>query len=407
MPDALVGRQPIFDRAMKVHAYELLYRSDEENRAKFSDGNFATSSVVLNTFLEIGLERVVGDHPAFVNFTREFVLGEYPIPAKPDRIVIELLEDVAPDDEVVRALRGFADAGFRIALDDFTWSEAYKPLFPIVSMVKLDVMALGREGIRETIDRLRPYRLKLVAEKVDNAEDLDFCQKLGFHYFQGYFLTKPQIIRGQRMPTNRVALLNLLGKLYDPKVHIRDVEDLVSQDVALSYRLVRAVNSALYAPRYPIDSIRQAIFVLGLNQLTSWVSIMSLSGLNDKPSELLLTALVRARMCENLARARNLPSPESYFTVGLFSLLDALLDRPMVEVLEALPLAEELTAAILRQEGEAGAILACVLAQEQGEPHRVHELGFELPVVNDCWLQAVDWAREACSVVVMTSRQAS
>ena len=133
MLDALVGRQPIFDRGMKVFAYELLFRSDGENRAKFEDGNFATSSVVLNTFIEIGLERVVGDVPAFVNFTREFVLGKYPIPAQPDRIVVELLENVEPDEEVVRALRSYADSGFRIALDDFEYSDAYKPLLEIAS----------------------------------------------------------------------------------------------------------------------------------------------------------------------------------------------------------------------------------------------------------------------------------
>ena len=356
--------------------------------------------MVLNTFIEIGLERVVGNLPAFVNFTREFVLGQYPIPAQPERIVVELLEDVEPDEEIVKALKSYADSGFRIALDDFVYSDAYKPLFPIASLVKLDMLALGREKMQETVSLLRPYRLKLVAEKVDSAEDLEFCQRLGFHYFQGYFLTKPQIVRGQRMPTNRVALLRLLSKLYDPNVHIKDVEELVSQDVSLSYRLVRCVNSALYAPRYPIDSIRQAIFVLGLNQLTSWVSIMSLSGLNDKPSELLMMALVRAKMCEFLARELGLPSPDSYFTVGLFSLLDALLDRPMDEVLSALPLAEELAEALLKKEGEAGEILGCVIAQEQNDLEAIEQLGFDPEVVNPCWVRAVEWAREACTVVL-------
>ena len=201
------------------------------------------------------------------------------------------------------------------------------------------------------------------------------------------------------MPTNRVALLRLLSTLYDPKVHIRDVEELVSQDVSLSYRLVRCVNSAIYAPRYPIDSIRQALFVLGLNQLASWVSIMSLSGLNDKPSELLMTALIRAKMCEFLARELGLPAPDSYFTVGLFSLLDALLDRPMDEILASLPLATEISEALLKGEGEAGEILKCVLAQEQGALETVEELGFEVAAVSEAWVKAVEWAREACNVV--------
>ncbi len=393
MQDIFIGRQPIYDKKLQLMAYELLFRDSESNRASFHDGDQATSAVILNTFTEFGLERIVGQHRAFINLTRGFLLGEYPLPLSSERVVLEILEDIRIDDEIIAAVRGLAKNGFAIALDDFIYHPDLQPLVDVADYIKLDVLDMDRQTVREHVELLRRQPLKLLAEKVETQDDFAFCKELGFDYFQGYFFCKPNIIKGRRTPTNQLAMLRLLSKLNNPDIPIEELEALIIQDVALTYRLLRYINSAQFTTNRNIDSVRKALLMLGLKTLRSLASLVVMSRVDDKPSELVTTALVRARLCEQLAKHLGEPQLDRYFTTGLFSILDALLDLSMDDILDALPLANEIKAALLHHEGELGRVLRCTVACDQGDWSKV-DCTIDAERLREIYLEAIVWADE-------------
>jgi EAL and modified HD-GYP domain-containing signal transduction protein len=392
MHDIFVGRQPIYNRQLDVFAYELLFRSGEGNQAHITDGDWATSQVVLNTFMEIGLETMVGHKLAFINLTRDFILQDYSPVFPAARVVLEVLEDVTVDAALLAAVGSLSAQGYTIALDDFIYHESLQPLVEIADIVKVDILALDRTALQEHVTLLRQFDVKLLAEKVETQDDFKYCKDLGFDYFQGYFFCKPEVVKGQRIPGNRLVILELLAKLQDPEVDFRKLEDVVSRDVSLSYKLLRVINSAFYSLPRKVDSLHQALLILGTKFITSWVSLCILAGIDDKPHELMVTAMVRAKMCELLAKALGYQSQEAYFIVGLFSALDALMDSPMQEVLESLPLSDEITAALLDYEGTLGAVLRRVLAYERGNWDKAHYPGLDSGTITDTYLEAIAWA---------------
>ncbi len=366
MQDLFVGRQPIYTRNLEIFGYELLYRSGPENRAGVTDGDQATSRVIVNAFLEIGLEHVVGDRIAFLNLTRSFLLDGGPVPFPRDRVILEVLEDIEIDRRLLESVQALAGAGYRIALDDFVFRPQARELLAAAEIVKLDVLALGREGIEREVRQLRGFPVHLLAEKVETREEFEYCSGLGFEYFQGYFLNRPHIVRGREIPANRLNALRLLARLQDPDAGAAEIERIVGLDVTLSYRLLRYINSAFFALPRKVDSIRQAVIYLGTRAIRTWVSLLVLAGLGDKPVSLMTTAMIRARMCELLALESGAPHPDTWFTVGLFSAVDALMDLPMEEVLTQLPFTDDIVAALLHREGPAGSALRCALAYERG-----------------------------------------
>lgn len=397
MDEIFVGRQPIYDARLKVHAYELLFRGGDTNRADVLDGDQATSQVIVNTFMEIGLDQIVGEHLAFLNLTRSFLVEERTDVLPPDRVVLEVLEGIEPDEEVQAGIRRLADQGYQIALDDFLYHESLRPLVELAHLIKIDIMGMDRDAIREHVRQLAPYDIPLLAEKVETREEFEFCKSLGFRYFQGYFFCKPNVVRGQRMPSNRLATLRLLSRIQDPDVSARELEELISHDVTLSYKILRYINSAAMALPRKVESIHQAVVYLGQQAIKNWVTLLSLAGLEDKPMELLVTAMVRAKMCEELARAGGHRNTQVYFTVGLFSALDAMMDRPLEELLDELPLSESVREALLNREGHLGHALHCVLAYERADWDEVNCSRLGTQVVRDAYLTAVRWAESISS----------
>jgi EAL and modified HD-GYP domain-containing signal transduction protein len=391
MPEVFVGRQPIFDRQLNVVAYELLFRSSGTNWADITDGEYATSQVVHGAFMEIGLESLVGSKRAFVNLTRDFILHNYTVLFPTDRVVLEVLEDIEIDAELIAAVQALSRQGYTIALDDFVFHEHLRPLVEVADIIKVDVLALDRSALRRNVDRLSQYNVKLLAEKVETHDDLACCQDLGFDYFQGYFLCEPDIVTGHQSPANRLAVLRLLAKLQEAEPTIDQLEAIIRQDVSLSVKLLRLVNADPSLP-YQIDSIHQVLRHLGTKFITAWGGLMMLADIGDKPHELMVTALIRGRMCELLADANHLPNRERFFMVGLFSVLDAMLDSPMAEIVASLPLTEDLVRALLTYEGVLGQTLRSVLAYERGNWAAGHELGLDHWVVGEAYLQALVWA---------------
>jgi len=394
--NAFVARQAIFDTKLDVVGYELLFRrAAHETTAIFDDRDRASMRVLLDSFLDLGLDQLVGQLPAFLNLTRTFFLSAQNMPLPRDRVVLELLEGEHVDAPLIESVRGYAQGGYRIALDDFEFAPGMEPLLEIADIVKIDVLNLSPSQVEEQVRIARPYDVVLLAEKVETTQNYEFCKDLGFDLFQGYFLCRPNVLGGHRIPANRLATLRLLSKLQDPHVELDALDKIIREDLSLSYKLLRLINSAYYGLPQKVESIRQTLVLLGLQHIRAWVSLLTLSTLDDKPDELLATAMIRAKMCEKLAEAVDAINAEVYFTTGLFSTLDAMLDMTMEDILEQLPLAAELQAALLEGKGSMGAALDCVLAYERGDWDEVDFRGLESHEIRGAYLEAVEWCQSA------------
>ena len=399
MENIFVGRQPIFDRNSNLYAYELLFRDGSQDHAGVLDGDQATSRVIINVFLEIGLDRMVGPHRAFINFTRRFFIDRESLPLPADRVVLEVLEDVPPDAEVLAGLSAYVRDGYLVALDDFVFDESLRPLIELAHIIKIDLRALSRPVLEEQVQLLRAWDVKLLAEKVETEEEFEYCRQLGFDYFQGYFLSRPNIVQGTHLPPNRLGVLQLMAKLQDPAAEVSDLEEIIGHDVALSYKLLRYLNSAFFALPREVESLRAAVIYLGTQTIQRWASLLLLARLSERPSELMSQSLQRAKMCEMLAKLANYPHSDSYFTVGLFSLLDAVMRVPIQKVVEALPLTSEVRDALLRFEGPYGEALASVIAYEQGFFEEARFAGLAPAQMTEAYLEAVSWGRQATTLL--------
>lgn len=393
---ALVARQPILDRDKILYGYELLYRARrEDTHAEIRSRDAASVSVMLRACVDIGLSRLVGASPAFVNVTRGLILDPSLLPQNGERLILEILEDEIIDDTLIGALRQLRARGYRIALDDFVHSP-HAPLQPslleLAHYVKLDVLAHTPGELAAAVQKLRAWPAKLIAEKVETHEQFEQCHALGFDGFQGYYLFRPEITTEPVLGENRLSVLRLLSAVQNADTSADELESIIRHDAVLSYKLLRVVNSAYFALRTQVQSIRHAIVYLGMARVRSWVQMLALANLEDRPSELLKAALVRGRVCELLASDMAPEQREYAFTVGLFSLLDALLNVPMTQLLENLPVAEPVRVALLRGEGPWARMLSEHGHYETGAWQELHPL--RLSVVGAAYLEAVEWAEQ-------------
>jgi len=394
---AYVGRQAIFDRRLTVVGYELLYRDSDANRAKFDDVIQASATTMLNAFCELGLDSLIGNVPAYINLPAGFLLGHYPIPLPPERTIIEVLEDVPVTPELMTSLRDLRSRGFRIALDDFLLTEENRPLLSVANIIKINVLNVPREAIIAQYNELKPTGAIMLAEKIETHSDHVFLRDLGFYYFQGYFLEMPVVKRASRLPHDRAKLLRLLATLYDQKLNLRAIESLVASEVGLGVRLLKLASSAAMSRGGPIGSIQQAMARLGIQQVAALIVLILASGFDDKPLELARQVLIRARMCELLARSATMP-PDEMFTAGLLSLLDAILDRPLPEILEQLPLSALVREALVEGGTSRPArIVDTVRHQNRGDLVSLAAAGFSAQAVFMAWYDAVRWSDDIIS----------
>jgi c-di-GMP phosphodiesterase len=386
--DVFVARQPIFDPRLEVAAYELLFRgSNSIDRALIEDNDEATSTVVINAFTELGLDSVVGDRRAWVNVSRDFVVQSMAFALPRDRVVLELLEDQAIDGELIAELDLLRADGYRVALDDFAWSEERKPLLDHVDIVKVEVLGRDHADVVADVERLRPYNLTLLAEKLETREDYERCAALGFELFQGYFFCKPETLSAKGVAPNRLAMLQLVAALQDPDIQFSQLETLIARDVALSYRLLRYINSAFFGLRREVDSIGRALTLLGLENVKRWSTLTIFAGIDEKPREVIVTGLTRARFCELAGERFGEGQPDRLFTLGLFSVIDALMDAPMADVLAKIPFPAEMTDALVKRTGTKGELLEAALASERGD--------FPDPFLAKIQMEAMEWATQA------------
>lgn len=390
-----IGRQAIYDPSLHSRAYELFYRSVSERGALARDSERATCSVVLSAFAELGLERVAGRKRIFLPVSYDVISGALPLPIPAETVVLQVRDYEHSVDELMRALAQRKSEGFQVALDGWVHSPEAAPLLEQCDYVKLNVQRLGVAELARQV-ALLPARVAAVACKLDSTEEFNAASAAGCRFFQGPFLFRPQVLSHKRVPQNLKTLVTLLRRLRDPSVEFREIDGIVKTDPALGVAVLKFLGSAAYSMPQPVTSVTQAVTLLGVREFTKWVTVVALTATSDRPSELSLMALIRARASEIVASAIGVDA-DTAFTVGLISAMGALYERPLDGLLGELPISSDLRAAVLDHAGPLGAILADVKRRESDDTSAPNELDTKL--VNRAWLEALSWAAETQSAL--------
>jgi c-di-GMP-related signal transduction protein len=395
-----VARQPILTADEKVFGYELLFRDGVEDFFRHTDADAASRST-LNTAMLLGLDVLCDGRRAFVNCTRDILLKDYITLLPSEQAVVEILETVPADDLVVAACRRLKESGYTIALDDFGVNDPREALTDVADIIKVDLRDTSAADAAAMVKRYGPWRCRMLAEKVETREEFLAAKKAGFLYFRGYFFRRPEILTAHEIPANRVNYMRMLTAVSKPELDVREIENVVKGEASLCYRLLRYLNSAAFGFANEIHSVRHALAILGEREVRRWIRLVATLGAGQgKSSELVLSALVRARFCELLSP--KIPHGDSdLFLMGLLSLMDVILELPMSQVLDNVPIDQETKSVLLGGASRLRPFYQLMLAQESGEWRTATELTAQLHLseseVAECHWQAMQWARQVSS----------
>jgi EAL and modified HD-GYP domain-containing signal transduction protein len=395
-----IARQPIFDTKGRVYAYELLFRSGLHNYFDCDDQDHAAASVIANSNLLFDLGEMTGNTKAFINCTRRVLLEDMFTTLPRQQAVVEVLEDIVPDEKIIAACAKLKSQGYTLALDDFVYHKNFEPLLQMADIIKVDFLLSDEKEQARLAEMMIPRGIKMLAEKVETHEVYENAVKMGYQLFQGYFFAKPVIISRKDIPTNKIQFLRILKDIHAQEVDFKKLAMTIQSEVSLSYKLLKLVNSAAFALRHKVTSILQALSLLGLREIRSWISLLSISSLaDDKPAELVVSSLIRARLCEQLALPCAMGDRQSdMFLMGLFSLLDVIMSRPIDEILAEISVEEDILATLIGTPGPMLQILTLVIALEKGEWEQVSQLALALQLqegtLAPLYLDAVKWAQD-------------
>ena len=404
--EVFIGRQPIFNLHEQVVAYELLYRSNNGNSFPMVDSDAATIDVLVNSFLSIGIEEVTKGKPCFVNFTDNLLKSTLIDYLNPAQVVIEILEDVPIDSLLVERVKELKFRGFRIALDDFVLDETvevYDELFTHIDYIKVDFLfssLVERMEIENKVKENFPH-IQLLAEKVETRNQFEVAKHSGYQLFQGYFFEQPQIIQSTDIPANTLQYFQILALLKDEEPNINILAENIERDLSLTYKLLQMINNSTKRSKSKVRSIKQAILLLGLGELRKWVYLLTMRELDmntdtDLFKELMQTSLFRAKVCERLAKLSYKPNFSEYFLIGMFSVIDCLLQRPMSSILNQLPFPDEITDTILGKQTDMSPYLEFSIALGKLDWDTLDRLApkFNLDMENmeSLYKEALQWA---------------
>lgn len=390
----LMARQPIYTKSQDVVAFELLFRDTDGNFVEGLKDEDATLGVLLGTYSSITKGGSVQSLPCFLKVTDSFLLNN-DVPELPKQnFVLEILGHSAITPDFIARVKGLAQQGYRLALADYDPRDPkFEPLLNVVHVLKLDIQLLGLDNIPPLLQRLRTYQLELLADKVETQEEFRQCLEMGFALYMGYFLSKPEPVKGKKITGNKVVLLELLTEMQRPSATAQSIEQIALHDPALTYRILRVVNSAAFNLKREISSLSHAIALLGIDQIKRWVMLFLTSTDKSKPDELTRNMLVRGRFCELLAEMMGRNEPINHFIVGLLSQLDVLLDMEMVELLSQVPLQQDMKDALIERAGSCGELLQQVEHYERGEFEQLsRELG--KPFYEVAYRHSLNWAQQ-------------
>ncbi len=392
-----MARQPILTKDEKVFGYELLFRDGVENYFTSPDPEAASRSTLDSSML-MGLDVLCNGSRAFINCTRDMLLKDYLTLLPSGHTVAEILENVAADDLVMAACQRLKEGGYLIALDDFAVDDPREALTDVADIIKVDVQATSAKERAAMVKRYGPWRCRMLAEKVETREEYVAAREAGFVYFQGYFFRKPELLRASQVSGNRLNYIKMLQVVSKPDLDPREIENAIKGEASLCYRLLRYMNSASFGFAKEIHSVRHALSILGEREVRRWVRmVVTLAAGQNKASEVVLSALVRARFCELLS-PKIKHGESDLFLLGLLSLMDTILEIPMSEVLANVPLDQETNAALLGGAGRLRPLYQLMLAQESGDwrssAQLAQGLGLGENEVAETYWQAMQWARE-------------
>src|SRR3954447_23922545 len=391
MSSVFVARRPVFDRDLELAAYELVVSADDDSAV----GDHV-SRLVLEVAGDAALATVLGEQPAWLSLSvsaaRE--AAETSLGKKPATIELRRNGNGSDPQELRDLIARLQSRSHSVAVETDPSPEGpADELLHAADIASVDTSALDPAGMQAVVERLRPAVASLAATGVDSRERHADAQAAGFDLFRGEFFKKPQARTGGEIAPSRLAVLRLLGALQDPEIELPQLAALLGQDVSLSYRLLRYINSAFFGMRREVTSISHALALLGLRNVKRWATVIMLADVDYRPRELLTTALVRARFCELLGPYFRQSNADQLFTLGLFSVLDALMDTPMTKALRPLPLSQEMVGALTLRSGAQGDVLACALAAESGE--RWPGLPPETEALADPYRECLEWGTES------------
>ena len=399
------ARQPILDQNKDLFAYELLFRDGVDNVFPEIDEDEATSRIIEGAQVSFGLSDLTDKKPAFINFTLDTILKGYPTLMATESIVVEILETVQPGKRLLAAVKELKEQGYVIALDDYEHKAVWRHFFPFVDIIKFDLRAMSLEQIQSIIEELKAFpQIKLLAEKVETADEFERCKQMGFCYFQGYFFSRPELVKAKNLSPAQMTLAELLYETSNEMVDLPKVTQIFERDINLSYKLLRYSNSATFKRRTEISTIKQALVVLGQQELKRFLSLLFTAQVNSsKPDELLKMAMVRARFCELLAKNEGTQDTGMAFLTGMMSLIDAILDETIEKVMEQLPLAAEIKTALIKDEGKLADLLHLAKAYEKGnweeESACERQLNITREEIPHFYTEAISWADEQMSAL--------
>jgi len=397
--EAFVARQPIFDRNNDVIAYELLFRNGCENVYNNVDGNQATLNVIANSFYEFNFKAVTDNKKAFINFTEELIKEEIAIILPCEEVVIEILENVEPTDEIINACKKLKEKGFVLALDDFVYDKKYNKLIGLIDIIKIDFIITKGYDRKKIFGLLKVNnKIKFLAEKVENIKEYNEAMILGYTYFQGYYFSKPTIIEGKSIPSNKYIALKILRLVNRKEFNFNELEDLILKDVSLSYKITRLINSSAYGIRNEVNSIKYAITLIGEKEIVKWLYVVLLNDLKgNNPNELVKVALQRAKFCELICNMSIYKEKKflAYMT-GLFSVMDAILNSSMESIIKDLNICDEMKAGLIGEENTLNRILKLVISYEKGEWENAmdytRKIEVDISKIPEMYLESLAWA---------------
>lgn len=401
--DVFIARQPIFDIHQRVFAYELLYRSDTENISKFRSGDSATSDVVINSLLLIGLDALTEGQRAFINFTETLIKDEIPNMFSKDYLVVELLEDIIPDQELIDKIKLLKAAGYHIALDDYIASYEYDVLVELADIIKVDFMGTSAIERAHISSKFLSMGKRLLAEKVETLEEYDEAKKLGFTLFQGYFFSKPRIVRGKDVNSLNANYLEIIHELNLPDPSYDVISEIIEKDLALTFKLLRLINSPAFFSNTKVSSVKQALVRLGFKEIRKWIMVVMLRDAGkNKPDEVLKTCLIRAKMSEHVSILTGMDRRKNeMFIMGLFSMIDTLMDQDLYSIMNTLPLEDDIKEAMVGRNNTLHQMFMVVIAYEQGDwgklQRQCESLGIGQLDIPDIYFNSLIWADKVYS----------
>lgn len=409
--DVFIARQPIFDLRQKVFAYELLYRSGAENASKFKSGDSATSDVVINSLLLIGLDSITEGHKAFINFTETLIKDEIPNMFSREQLVVELLEDIIPDESLLEKVKQLKAMGYTIALDDYIASYEYDILVELADIIKVDFMGTSAHERARIATKFLSMGKRLLAEKVETLEEYDEAKRLGFTLFQGYFFAKPRIMRGKDVGSLNVNYMQVINELDLPDPSYDKISEVIERDLALTFKLLRLINSPAFFSHSKVNSVKQALVRLGFKEIRKWIMVVMLRDIGKgKPDEVLKTCLIRAKMAETISIVTGMDRRKNeMFIMGLFSMIDTLMDQDLYTILDSLPLEDDIKEAMVGRNNKLHEMFMVVIAYEQGDWDKLlrqcDSLGVGQMDVPDIYYNSLVWANKIYSSALADESQ--